>query len=223
MSNPAELLHNTFTKWSENRKSSVAASDTRKDDNVLSEHRRCISYLSQIEEVLTTMDESGARVAPYRRMFPNWVAHVFRFPGNWGSPDADHRRNHMMDVLEALIDPMNGVVPRLDQSRFDELKTYLDTVEKQLMEDDSLTRVVRDSALAVVRNLRTMIDDYVVVGDFALERGLQSLLGRLAYIMVSSKQGQRWKSVIDKFFIPYLVNQVPAIPVGELFQLSPGS
>lgn len=224
MANPAELLLGIFSKWDKARGSGVSAQKSRADNESLREHRLAIGYLNQIEELLHAMELAGKRVGPYRRQFPVWVQHTFNYGSVWahvdpGTPD------HAFDVLEGLIDALAPHVHALDPERFEELKKYLHTVREALNEDDSIPRGTQQGALVLVENLLSLIDSYTVVGDFELERALQSLLGSLAWVAAQSSRRQRWQDILTGFFIPYSVNQLPGfeIPtVHQLFELMQG-
>lgn len=78
----------------------------------------------------------------------------------------------------------------------------------------------------MVENILTLVDSYVVVGDFELDRALKTLLGSLAYVSARSTNRARWKEVLDAFVIPYAVNQVPglgAAPLSGLVAIMPSS
>lgn len=218
MANPAELLLGIFRTWDDQAKNNVGAASSRGDDESLAQHRHAVAYLNQIEELLDAMSADGKRVGAYQRQFPEWARHVFRFNGNWsqfdpGTPD------HARDVLENLIDALAPYVPALDPERFEELKNYLHKVRETLQDDGSISRATRQGALVLVENLLTLIDSYTVVGDFELERALQSLLGSLAYAASQSSNRAKWAAVITGFFIPYSVNQVPGFELPSVPKL----
>lgn len=224
MANPAELLHEVFTQWGSRVKGGAPTGSTRGDNAVLDQHRRCVGYLNQIEEVLDEMDRAGKRVATYQKQFPVWVKTVFNYGRNWGSSDAPVSE-HALDILDNLIEAMEPFVPTLDAERFDELKRYLNTVQDILNEDDSLAPGVRRGAQVLVENILTLVDSYTVVGDFELERALKSLLGSLALVTVQSTKKEKWRDILAGFFIPYAVNQVPGLeapPIPRLLELMQG-
>lgn len=218
MANPAELLLSVFEKWGNNAQNHHSTRDTRGDDEWLMEHRQCVKYLDQIEEILASMERSGKRVNTFKRQFPTWVQYTFNYRSNWNAPDPgidDHPR----DILENLIDAANEFVPALEEDKFEELKKYLDTVQETLRKDTSLSQAVKDATGVMIENIRTLIDAYTVVGDFELDRALKTLLGSLAFVSAQSRHRDWWKKVLDDFVFPYTVNQAPGIdspPLSEL-------
>lgn len=224
MANPAELLHEVFSQWSSQIKGGAATGSTRGDNAVLDQHRRCVGYLNQIEEVIGEMDRAGKRVRTYRTQFPVWVKTVFNYGRNWLASDTPVSE-HALDILENLIEAMEPFVPDLDADRFDELKRYLNMVQDVLNEDDSLAEGVRRGAQALVENILTLVDYYTVVGDFELEQALKSLLGNLALVTVQSTDKEKWRDILTGFFIPYAVNQAPGLeapPIPRLLELMQG-
>lgn len=216
MANPAELLNAFLSSiWAHDTVTSPA-SFTRQDDDSLTRHRLCVGYLSQIEEILEAMEKAGQRTTIYRKNFTQWSRTVFNFPNDWNKVDPGCPEG-AKDVLGLLADAMDSYVPKLDEEKLDELEKYLDTVDQELRNDESLSSPVRDGALAFVENLRTLIDSYTVIGDFELERALQTLLGNLAIITLRSQHKSGWKNLIDNFMIPYATDQLPSLPVGDVF------
>lgn len=215
MANPAELLYSVFLTWNERSKTSVAASSTRKDSNSMETHRQAVKYLNEIEEILTLMKSAGKRVDSAIRMFPTWVKAVFLYPESWRTGDPGVS-GHAMDVLYSLLDPMDEFVPALNADRFDELSKYLDRVREALNEDKDLNPTVRASVLASVENLKTMLDNHKVAGDYRIEQALKALLGNLALITAQSKRRNIWTVILNAFFIPYAVNQLSSLSLGAI-------
>lgn len=218
MANPAELLLGIFSKWDEARGNGASAQESRADTDSLDDHRLAIGYLNQIDELLNKMALDDKRVGPYRRQFPVWVKHTFNYGEVWTHADPGTPA-HAFDVLEGLIDALAPYVPALESERFEELKEYLHKVRDTLNEDTSISRGTLQGALALVENVLTLIDSYTVVGDFELERALQSLLGSLAWAAAQSTNRERWRDILTGFFIPYSVNQVPGFEIPSVPRL----
>lgn len=210
MANPAELLYGILTKWDSQVSVSSGSAQTRGDDAALTEHRRAVQLVDQIDEILGQMERSGKRVEVYRRTLPKWVNYIFCFPSNWNAAN-QHIDANALDVLDLLRDAMADFVPALDESRFEELKLYLELVDSELREDDSLPLVVRESTKAVIENLRTLIDHYTVAGDYELDVALRTLLGSLALVAMRSQHTNRWQKLINQIVLPYATNQLPAL------------
>lgn len=212
MANPAELLFDIFKSWNNPRAKTVSA---RKDSDTLRTHRIAVTHLNDIERLLDIMASDGKRVSTYKKRFPQWVKIVFNYPNRW---EQDHGAisGVALESLENLIDTMDSYVPKMDEARFDELKKYLDKVEKALHDDDSLSAAVTAGTMALVHNLRTILDQYTVCGDLQLEQALERLLGNLAKVTLRSKHAARWRTLIDEFVFPYVVGQLPELPVGGL-------
>lgn len=211
MANPAELLFDIFKSWNSNS----APVKARNDSDALPRHRLAVAHLNDIERLLDIMHSDGKRVFTYKKRFPQWVKIVFNYPRDW-QHNYGTIEDGAMESLENLIDTMDSYVPKMDEARFDELKKYLDKVEKALHDDDSLSAAVTAGTMTLVQNLRTILDQYTVCGDLQLEQALERLLGNLAKVTLRSKHAARWRTLIDEFVFPYVVGQLPELPVGGL-------
>lgn len=220
MANPAELLHDLFVRWNH---SGLTAEGARRDPDLV-QHRNAVRYLSEIEELISVAERDGKRVGTYRRNFPVWVKTVFHFPQHWRSSSSGGISQNQIDALENLIDLLDGYVIAPDQSKFLDLREYLDFVGKNLAEDKSLSTDVRESAGTVIAHLLGCMDDLTVTGDFEFGKAIERLLGVLASVAFRSKQKNRWRTVLDMFVYPYAVGNLPSIEDGvQFFQIMAGS
>lgn len=207
MANPAELLYNLFSQWDN---PSSPPYHQRDDDASLTNHRLAVKYLAEINSILKAMETESRRTGSFRRMYPEWVKTVFVYPNHWRSSEYGGISNHSLDVLETLIDYADDYVQRVDQEKFDDLKKYLDRIEKELLDDSSLATSVKASTRALIQNIRTVIDQYAVRGDFEFEQCLNSLLGNLALITIQSQRKDTWEKVLDDFVFPYIIGSLPS-------------
>lgn len=219
MANPAELLYETFKLWDSRIPTAVGTFDsyrsTHKDSATLDTHRRAVAYLNDIGTLLDVMESDGKRVRAYRNRYENWIRTVFHFGGDWGG-NAHPIDSHDLEVLENLIDAIDPYVPKLDSAKFEDLNAYLDKVEQAIDDDDTLPGVMRKTSKAFIQNLKTCIDNYMVIGDFQLKNAIERLLGHLAFIARQSKNSSMWKNILNQFVFPYAVNQFPGIDLGEV-------
>ena len=212
MANPAELLFNLLTSWN----SSSSAANARKDSGSLENHRHAVRYLAEIDQILHSMENDGKRTNSFRRAYPEWVKTVFCYPKDWAHVETGPVSQSSRDVLEGLIDYADMYLPKVDEEKFDTLKAYLETVETALLEDDSLSDVVKSSCRSLIQNLRTIVDNYSVHGSFELDQCLQNLLGNLALITLRSRARSKWQTILNTFVFPYAVGSVPAIEPGGI-------
>ncbi|CAB0542979.1 hypothetical protein ACQX2R_04560 [Corynebacterium diphtheriae] len=206
MANPAELLYDLFSQWNN---TSVSPYSQREDDALLTNHRLAVKYLGEIDLILTAMENEGKRTNGFRRMYSEWAKTVFVYPNHWRDSDYGGISDHAIDVLDNLVGYADDYVQQLDETKIDDLKTYLDQVEAELRDDDSLDKSVKASAQVLIQNLRTVIDNYTVRGDFEFEQCLNNLLGSLAIITLRSQRKDKWKKILDDFVFPYIVNNLP--------------
>ncbi|AIT89183.1 hypothetical protein [Corynebacterium ulcerans] len=206
MANPAELLYNLFSQWNN---SSSTPYLQREDDASLTNHRLAVKYLGEIDLMLKAMENEGARTRSFRNMYPRWVQTVFVYPNHWRDANYGAISDHSLDVLESLIGYFDSYVTQIDEQKFEDLKKYLDRVEEELLKDDSLDASVKASAQALIQNVRTVMDNYAVRGDFEFEQCLNNLLGNLAIITIRSQRKDTWKKILDDFIFPYTVNNLP--------------
>lgn len=184
MANPAELLFDLLSSW----QGGNSPKTNRADDGSLTKHRLAVKYLEEIQLILKAMSSAGKRTAVFQRKIPEWAQTIFNYPNDWTSPNAGGINQADLDVLESLIDLVGEYVQPMDTGQFDSVKQYLEHVEKTLIEDESLDSVSVASCRAMIQNLRTVLDQYAVRGDFELNQCLQNLLGNLALITLKSNQ-----------------------------------
>ncbi|WP_313007362.1 hypothetical protein [Corynebacterium variabile] len=220
MANPAELLHDLFVRWNA---PNTAPSSGRNDPSLVM-HRHAVRYLGEIEELLSVAERNGKRVGSYREYFPLWVKTVFNFPNSWGTPASGAISNEQILHLDNMVDLLNEFVVSPDESKFLDLREYLNLVGKNLAADDSLSPAVRESAGTVITHILGCMDDLTVIGDFEFGKAIERLLGVLATISLRSSQKDRWRKVLDLFVYPYAVGNLPMLSDGaQFFQLMAGS
>lgn len=211
MANPAELLHDLFVSWNNDKQSAQGA---RLDSETLAAHRRAVRYLDGIDELLDVAQAAGKRVRTYRAYFPAWTKTVFHFPRNWTGSNTGAIKLEETRHLENLIDLLDDFVERIDPEKFEALSTYLTLVEKTLTEDESLPDSVKRSARAMITHLRGCMEDFAIVGDFDFEKALERLIGVLANVGRRSQKKDVWSKVMGQFAFPYAVNNLPSISDG---------
>lgn len=211
MANPAELLHDLFVSWNNDKQSAQSA---RHDTASLVTHRRAVRYLDGIDELLDVAEATGKRVKNYRDYFPYWAQTVFHFPRSWQGSNTGAINVEQIRHLENLIDLLDDFVERIDTEKFEALSTYLTLVERTLDEDESLLDSVKRSARAMIIHLRGCMEDFAIVGDFDFEKALERLIGVLAHVGLRSQKKDVWSEVMGQFVFPYMVNNLPAISDG---------
>ncbi|WP_292815654.1 hypothetical protein [Microbacterium sp.] len=217
MANPAELLWQTFEQWhSGNHQSS--AQQVRGDQSLF-EHRLAVRHLDAIEELLAQLKASGRRTAVYERYFPEWVRIVFHYPRSWQQQGSASIDQTARDHLATLGDMLVGMLPVADQTQFDAVTAFLDDVVAELADDKSLPDDARRYAEATIAAVRDALGNYAAVGDVLLEDVLTRFSGALLRVAARSNNRDRWVKISERFVWPFVVNQLPALPVMGLLEL----
>lgn len=219
MANPAELLLELFEKWNQNR---AYVSTVRDDDELLSDHRRALTYIDQITVLLDELESRGKRVRYHRHFLSPWIKTVFNYPRHWNSS----AEKAIIDVrqiqqLESLANDLDDVVPRVDAEQLEVFKRYLESVLSALDEDDSLPDDVRKQAKAIVLHVQTVVDQLSVIGEFELQDSLDRLLGILLRVTRSSRKRDQWINLLNNFVWPFVVGNVTGITAPVLGQILP--
>lgn len=211
MANPAELLFNQFTEWRDSNKTATAA---RLDTDDLALHRRAVQNLNDIRSLLLAMENAGRRVGVWKRAFHRWTWIIFCYPDSWQRGGTGGIDQKDLDDLETLIDAMDPFVTKIDESAFESFRNYLDEVEEALREDDSLDEHFKESVRIAVRNVREAFDQFTTVGDYRTDEALKTLLAQIALVMVRSQKKNKWETILNGWFFPYAVNQLPDLESG---------
>jgi hypothetical protein len=120
MANPAELLHDLFVSWDNDKQSAKMA---RNDAASLRVHRQAVRYLDSIDELLDVAEAAGKRVKNYRAYFRLWTRTVFNFPNSWQGSGSGGINVEQIRHLENLIDLLDDFVERIDPEKFEALST----------------------------------------------------------------------------------------------------
>lgn len=202
MANPAELLFNLLSAWN---KPGTEPRKSRQDPQ-LENHRKAVRYLDEIEEILPILENDGVRVSLFKNYFPEWVKYVFNYPNNWDSQYDGKIDQNSLENLENLIGYANMAVPKLDIDKIAELRGYITSVIKKLIDDNSIPTTTRRSALIAARNILTALDELDSVGEFHLQKMLDSLAGSLVLVTHESKNTQGWQEKTEGFIYPFVQN-----------------
>lgn len=214
MANPAEILFNQFNEWYKED----WAKSVRKDSNSLTRHRIMVGHLDDLEKLIAMMAADGKRVSVYQRHFPSWSKFLFAYPRAWDTKSTDLLSYDSLEHLETLIEYCDSYCLHADEEKFDDLKAYLNRVKQALDEDETLPSTVTLSTRTLVENLVTIIDSYAIYGDVRLDDALQRLLGNLAMVAMQSKKTDVWRKILDDIVFPWLANQLPGLPTGEVLK-----
>lgn len=185
-------------------------------------HRIMVGHLNDVEKLLTVMEKDGKRVQSFRKYLPAWSRFLFAYPSGWGANSRSLISVADLDALDMLIDPIDSYCLHADEEKFDDLKAYLDRVKQALDDDETLPSTVKLSTRTLVENLVTVIDSYAIYGDVRLDDALQRLLGNLAMVAMQSKKTDVWRKILDDIVLPWLANQLPGLPIGEVLKALTG-
>ncbi|WP_288751274.1 hypothetical protein [uncultured Corynebacterium sp.] len=199
MANPAKLLLDIFESWHNPDLHTRSA----RDDEDLSEHRRAMRYIVEIEQILDLLDAEGVITSVYRRYLSEWVAIVLNYPHSWTNSWGDISvvaREHLVN----LANQSRGVVPEIDTGKFKLLSEYLDSVEHALASDETLPQSAKNQVQTVIENIRTAMDNITVVGDLEFQDLIRQLFSLVWSADMRSQKKEKWEACKDRFVWPFL-------------------
>lgn len=218
MANPAELLHDLFVEWNDEKRPARSA---RNDDSLVA-HRRAIKHLEEIKELVGILESLGKRVSVYKRHHHIWVKTVFNYPSNWQGTSTAKISQTAIDHLDTLAGQLDGVVPSADENKLESLEKYLQTALQRLDEDGSLSPTTRLHAQAVTNHVLACINDLNKVGEFRLEKALEQFLAVLFRVMGETQSKEGWQTFVENFVWPFTVSTGAALPGTLLTQFALG-
>lgn len=220
MANPAELLFEIFNQW-HNDKNSAKITRFGQGTGGFKTHRLAVRHLDAIEELLKRMENDGKRVSVFKKAFPSWVCTVFAYPNGWITNGSAKIDQVTRDHLETLIDHMDNYVPHVDDAKMADFSDYLARIEDALNDDSTLSRSVKDSALAVIRNIRGCIDDLAVIGEYEFKVAYDRLASVLVSVHQASQNKERWFNLAKEWVNPFVVGNLTGITSPLLLGLMP--
>lgn len=172
MANSAQLLFETLTAWSN---ADGATPKTKRNLGSWDGWEKQINAVQLLIDLKSQMDsleaEGRTTFAPWSKFYVQWTTSVFAYPHGWDS-SGDGINQTALDQLHGLAVHMKGFVPELDPSKKDDFHKFLDAVEQQL---DEAPDALKRHALKVVRHLKSVLDDWEVLGDFRIANAMSDL------------------------------------------------
>ena len=209
MANPATLLLELLRRW-DTRRGTNTANGARSINNGMREHVRAVGYLHEIAQILDTLEHSGRSVGAFRRRYDSWVHAVFAYPKGWDAayPPFDHGD---MDVLETLADTLDHVLTKADPEKVARIPELLGQIIEWLP-GSGLPDDLKAHVYTVVSHCRQCVEEYDILGDFALQAAVDRLItvvNRAAEASASQSAGKEepgwWTNFKSSFVYPFAV------------------
>lgn len=201
MANPAQLLHRTLKDWDGRGRGGHAPSTIRQMQSADGIQRvlQAVGYLAEIDELLSAMEAAGRNTGLYRRRYGNWVRMVLSYPTGWESRAPAFDAGDL-DTLEALIDVLGGFVPVASAEERSSISDLVTEILGALREDTQIPSELKAHLFAVAEHCRRCIDEYEVLGDFALRQALDRLFAELARAEASGATDSTWRDRFSRFW-----------------------
>lgn len=212
MANPAEALHNILTEWRQDRTKQIyihrgtAASGSDAD---MRKHRQAIALINEIDQILTSIERPDHRKAAHERTLGRLTKWVMAYPHDWllapkdGYPNLDDQGT--LDYLDSIATLLENYVRTFSDAERDGFADILNGVVKSLAEDDSLPVDLRRHLHLLISEARRCVEEYEIVGDFALQAAMERLSAAVSTATKVTKHPGKWSSFMDKYVWPSAV------------------
>ncbi|NIJ03396.1 hypothetical protein FHR86_003755 [Paenarthrobacter ilicis] len=229
MANPAALLHEQLERWAvpdQQSVQNVRLTVHGSEDELAAEHRRAMSHIVALDELISGMEASGRRrTRAFRDALPRWQNWVLAYPQSWvhAVNGEQFRSRHDLDVLENLADALDQILPAYDESARANVTSALDEIRELLSSDESLPKDLLRHLHGILRHAQECLDDYDKFGDFELQKTVERLLVAVNAAAHVSAQPGKWETIRDKITYPVLVGLAIKAPEGvaKLMEILP--
>lgn len=180
MPNPAELLHQQLTAWSNADQETVAQkrglNQAKNRTAIWSSHRRAISLLCDIEDALRLAAQQGHPISVFEKYIPQWTEAVFAFPNGWTEHRGPAISSASLDQLGAASSLLSAIIPEFNSEQGkDNFSAFLDALESNVKSLEERHAFLRDHSLRVIRHLRGCLDDVERFGEFRITNAIDEL------------------------------------------------
>lgn len=180
---------------------------------MLAVHRLAMAHVSAIEELLAGLSASGRRVQQYQRALVRWQQWVMVYGQSWihqiNGNVFDNEAD--LDLLAALADTLELVVPTLGEGERQSLREATEVVRALLEEDTELPTDLRRHIFGLLSHAKTCLDEYETFGDFELRSAMERLLVSVNMASNVSKN-TKWHAAKEKFWFPTISGLVIGAP-----------
>lgn len=219
MANPAEALHAILSGWLNEDKTAIymhRGIGGGGEDTTMKMHRRAMILIHEIEQILNGMQPTPARAQSNERNIAKWTKWVMAYPHDWlQQPRTDYANLNDIDALDALdmiAQLLESHVPTIGIEQRESYSESIIQILQALSEDDSLPKDLKQHVYMLVSNARRCIEEYDLVGDFALQAAMERLASAVATAAHQSNKPAAWQAFKDKFFWPVAGSLVVGVP-----------
>lgn len=194
--------------------------NTDDDGPVLAVHRRAMVLIDEIEQIISGLGLTPSRQAAYQRSIIRWTQWVIAWPHHWhGNPAAQYKTvndGDALDMLDLLAQHLEGIVPTINEPERLIYTEIINELIAAIAEDDSLPTDMRQHLYTLISHARHCLEDYEIMGDFALKAAVDRLAAAAAQAANKSSNPSVWAGFRDKLFWPLTVNVLAAAPTTYL-------
>lgn len=147
---------------------------------------------------------------------------VIGYPHGWSSAYQPLAQENL-DLLDALADRLDDLLPRATVEQRDSISGYLTELRSRLTADTSLPVTLRAHMMTLIRNAQECLETFELTGDFDLQTALDRIAAGLNQVFQQSNDQAGWKNVLNGFVYPYAVNTFSALSTTGVLMLIPGA
>ena len=118
-------------------------------------------WLTEIKEIIETLEQMGRKVGPFRRNYYIWVDSTLNIGKSWNSPYTPEEicPQAALDSLETLADMVDVLTPSLPTPLRDQLISLVDELADGLEADLTLSDQLRDHLRRTIEYLRRCLEN----------------------------------------------------------------
>lgn len=179
MANPAEILFNQLTEWSDKKTEAAATKRGLQKDGQNSDawkkHRIAIQHLLNIEEVLQWAKADGKDVSVYEEHLPLWTAQIFAFPNGWFDGNSFSITKVSMNQLRGAKLQMDYLIPEFKPAGQEGFESFIKVAAFKVSQLGDEHEDLKNHALKILRHLKGCLDDIEIFGEFNIVNALSEL------------------------------------------------
>ncbi|MBW0294022.1 hypothetical protein ATN37_25510 [Rhodococcus sp. MH15] len=124
---------------------------------------------------------------------------VLSYPDGWTNRASTFDQGDL-DTLEALIEVIGSLVPVASQQERSSISDLVTEILEALHEDIQMPNELKAHLFAVAEHCRRCIDEYEILGDFALRQAVDRLYAELARAEASGSTDATWRDRFSRFW-----------------------
>lgn len=174
-----------------------------------------IAALDDIEKHLPLWEAQGNDVRAFRDALPAWTAGVLSHLSERGEVRSDGLPVQTGDlgVLRWAAKLLEADTPSLDESQREEVRNMVNEARGVLRADETLPEAMRLHIVTLLLHVESVLDNFQVMGDFALEDAVERLLGAMRFAEnASSSEPNVWQKFYGDWLQPVATAMLGGAP-----------